>query len=148
MDCTPVLVTADAGRLAPAPEEPIAVAGRVIVAEPVLLTLPEGLVTVPAVCVPVALSLIDGVVLTTVDLFAVLPLVSVPLVADVTLFGVVLPAVACALVVVVPVAVLFLLTVLLLPMPPLSEEPLPNTLSDPVSCLEPYHTSFLSWSGQ
>ena len=93
-------------------------------------------------------SLIDGVVLTTVDLLAVLPLVALPLVADVTLFGVVLPAAACALVVVVPAAVLFLLTVLLLPMPPLSEELLPNTLSDPVWCLEPYHTSFLSWSGQ
>lgn len=131
-DCTPVLVTADEGRLAPDPDEPMVVAGRDAVAEPALPTLPDGLLTAPEVCAPVTLSLIDGVVLTTVDLLVVLPLVAVPLVADVTLFGVVLPAVACDLVVVLPATVLFLLTVLLLPMPPLSEVPLPNTLSDPV----------------
>jgi hypothetical protein len=35
--------------------------------------------------------------------------------------------------------------VLLFPMPPLSDELLPNTLSEPVWCLDPYHTS-LWWS--
>ena len=40
-----------------------------------------------------------------------------------------------------PVELLFLLTVLLDPIPPLSEVPLANTLSEPVWCLEPYHTS-------
>lgn len=140
-DCI-LLGTVPDGRATEEPE-PVVTAGRGAVAEPALLTLPdEGVFNVPAGLLPaVALSLIEGVVLTTVDLFAVLPFVAVPLVADVTLVGVVLPAAASALVLVLPAIVLFLLTVLLLPMPPLREVLLLNTLSEPVSCLEPYHTS-------
>lgn len=85
--------------------------------------------------------LIDGVVLTTDDLFAagldVTVLLAVALPDD-------SPEEACIrLPAVRPSVPLFLLTVLLDPIPPLSEEPLPNTLSEPVWCLEPYHASLL-----
>lgn len=71
----------------------------------------------------------EGVVLTTEDLLtagdvrmaAVLPPAALP---DDT------PAFACTRLAVV--VLLFLLTVLLLPIPPLSEDPLANTLSEPV----------------
>lgn len=80
----------------------------------------------------------EGVVLITDDLLAagvwadavVLPLAVLP---DDT------PADASARL--ADVLLLFLLTVLLLPIPPLRDELLPNTLSELVWCLEPYHTS-------
>ena len=108
--------------------------GRLVVTEPALLTVPEaGAVNVPdGRLAAAAWSLIVGVVLVTVDLPAAVPFVSVPLTV-VTRLGTVLPAADCALVVVLEARVLFLLTVLLLPMPPLSDVPLANTLSEPVS---------------
>lgn len=143
LDCTVVLFTVLAGRLAPVPAETVGPDGLVV--DPALFTVPlEGFVSCPAGCLPATalLSLTEGVVLTIEDLEADPALVAVPLVV-VTLFGVTLPEDACALVVVLPAAELFLLTVLLVPMPPLVETPLAKTLSDPVSCLEPYHTSLL-----
>lgn len=120
LDCTPVLVIA-----------------------PVLLTLPDGLATVPvavpAVCVPEALSLIAGVVLTIEDLEAELPFVVVTR-EDVPLLVTTLSDVVCFLVVVLPAIELFLLTVLELPMPPLKADLPPEILSDPVWCLDPYQT--------
>lgn len=141
LDCTVVLFAVLAGRLAPVPAETVGPDGLAV--DPALLTVPlEGFVSCPAGCLPVTalFSLIDGVVLTTEDLEADPALVAVPLVV-VTLFGVTLPEDACALVVVLPAAELFLLMVLLVPMPPLVDTPLAKTLSDPVSCLEPCHTS-------
>ena len=130
LDCTVVLLTVLAGRLAPVPAETVGPDGLVV--DPALFTVPlEG---------TALFSLTEGLVLTTEDLEADPPLVTVPLVV-VTLFGVTLPVEACALVVVLPVTELFLLTVLLVPMPPLVDTPLAKTLSEPVSCLEPYHTS-------
>ena len=123
-------------------------AGRDVLAEPALFIVPDvGLVTFPEGLLPaIMFSLTEGFVLTTVDLEAAVPLVAVPLVAEVALSGVTrvgvsLPDAFCTLDVLLPDTVLFLLTVLRLPMPPLSDEPLPNTLSDPVWCLDPYHTS-------
>ena len=142
LDCTVVLFTVLAGRLAPVPAETVGPDGLVV--DPALLTVPlEGFVSCPAGCLPATalFSLTEGVVLTIEDLEADPALVAVPLVV-VTLFGVTLPEEACALVVVLPAAELFLLMVLLVPMPPLVETPLAKTLPDPVSCLEPYHTSF------
>lgn len=115
-----------AGRPAAVPAEPMVVAGRLAVAEPALLREPEGRLAA------VALSLMAGVVLTTVDLPVGAPFVSVPLTV-VTLLGTDLPADDWVLVVVLEATVLFLLTVLLLPMPPLSEVLPANTLSEPVS---------------
>ena len=72
---------------------PIVAAGRLAVAEPALSTLVAvGLVNVPdGRAAAETLSLIEGVVLTAVDLPAETLLVSVLLTA-VTLFGTVLPA--------------------------------------------------------
>ena len=96
---------------------------------------------VPALRTLVFSFLIEGVVLTTDDL-----LVRADLAEDTVLPPAALPED-------IPVEawtrfaelLLFLLTVLLFPMPPLSDELLPNTLSEPVWCLDPYHTS-LWWS--
>lgn len=103
--------------------------------------------TVVAVLSEVLLSLIEGVVLTIEVLF------------DETLVGADVPATEPVL----PTAVLFtdelpeaafldtvddvrpadsfLLTELLLPMPPLSDDVPAKSLSEPVWCLDPYHTS-------
>lgn len=140
--CTPVLPTVPAGRPAPVPSETVAPDG--LVADVALLTVPvDGIVRCPAGCLPVTalFSLTEGVVLTTEDLDTELPFVTEPL-EVVTLFGVTLSEEACDLVAVFPAMELFLLMVLLVPIPPLVETPLANTLSEPVSCLEPYHTSF------
>jgi hypothetical protein len=92
--CAGVLLTVPAGRLAAAPDEPIVAAGRLVVAEPALLIVPDaGTVNVPdGRLAAVALSLIVGVVLTTEDLPLEMLFVSVPLTA-VTRLGTVLPAV-------------------------------------------------------
>ncbi len=117
------------GRLDEGPET--VTAGLLVVVPVLLMPDDAGLPEVPATCEAVAFLLAAGVVLTAELLLGVRrsDLVAVPDAA--VLF---LPA------------VLFLLTVLLVPMPLLRDEPLLNTLSDPVSCLEPYHTS-LRWSG-
>ena len=94
MLCAGVLLTVPEGRLAAAPDEPIVAAGRLVVAEPALLIVPDaGAVNVPdGRLAAVALSLIVGVVLTTEDLPVEMPFVSVPLTA-VTRLGTVLPVV-------------------------------------------------------
>lgn len=129
MDCEeyPVLPAELAGRLA----ETLPLPAETLAAVPVLRPL-------------VFSFLIEGVVLTTDERFAVevepavtvLPVDALP---DETLPD------ACARLALVLLVLLFLLTVLLVPIPPLRDEPLPNTLSAPVWCLEPYHTSL--WSG-
>lgn len=89
------------------------------------------------------LSLVPGAVLATVLLCTMLEATGLVL-SDVTLLPVVtLPVDVPPLVAVVLSAatVVFLLTVLLLPMPPLRLVPLVNTLSDPVVPLVPYHLS-------
>lgn len=53
------------------------------------------------------------------------------------------PPDACTRLAVLLSELLLRLKVLLEPIPPLSDELLPNTRSEPVRCLEPYHTSFL-----
>lgn len=149
LDCVPVtrfavpvaFLTTPIGRddeMLPGDEETVAETGR-----PADTGLPVDLPDA------VSLFLIEGVVLTTVDLFAETLfegfLEAFPEDA-VTLFGVSLPVFACPL---VNAAVFawdsFLLTVLRLPIPPLTEEPLANTRSEPVRFLGPCHT-FLSWS--
>ena len=94
MLCAGVLLTVPDGRLAAAPDEPIVAAGRLVVAEPALLIVPDtGTVNVPdGRLAAAALSLIVGVVLTTEDLPLEMLFVSVPLTA-VTRLGTVLPAV-------------------------------------------------------
>lgn len=92
--CAGVLLTVPEGRLAAAPDEPIVAAGRLVVAEPALLIVPDaGAVNVPdGRLAAAALSLIVGVVLTTEDLPLEMLFVSVPLTA-VTRLGAVLPVV-------------------------------------------------------
>lgn len=119
LDCTPVLVTVPDGRFAAAPAELTDDVG--LVADPALFMVPE----------VVTFSLIDGVVLTTDDLEGETAFVSETLDVE-TLFGVTLPDEACTLVAELLATVLFLLTVLLVPMPPLTDAPLLNTLSEPV----------------
>lgn len=94
MLCAGVLLTVPDGRLAAAPDEPIVAAGRLAVAEPALLIVPDaGAVSVPdGRLTAAALSLIVGVVLTTEDLPVEMLFVSVPLTA-VTRLGTVLPVV-------------------------------------------------------
>ena len=94
MLCAGVLLTVPDGRLAATPDEPIVAAGRLVVAEPALLIVPDtGTVNVPdGRLAAAALSLIVGVVLTTEDLPLEMLFVSVPLTA-VTRLGTVLPAV-------------------------------------------------------
>ena len=119
---------------------------------------PEGLVTVhvfePVALATVLLSLMVGVVLTAVVLL------------DETLVGTDVPATEVLPEDVLPVATLpdealltavellriddsLLLTVLLLPTPPLIDEVPAKSLSEPVWLLEPYHTSLLlsTWIG-
>lgn len=98
-----------------------------------------------AVLRPAVLSfLTDGVVLTTEDLAAVED-VEVTVLPGEVLPEDTLPDDCARVAVLLPVVLLLLLTVRLVPMPPLRVEPLPNSLSDPVSCRWPYHTS--RWSG-
>ena len=94
MLCAGVLLIVPDGRLAAAPDEPIVAAGRLAVAEPALLIVPDaGADNVPdGRLAAAALSLIVGVVLTTEDLPLEMLFVSVPLKA-VTRLGTVLPAV-------------------------------------------------------
>lgn len=94
MLCAGVLLTVPDGRLAAASDEPIVAAGRLAVAEPALLIVPDaGAVSVPdGRLAAVALSLIVGVVLTTEDLPVEMLFESVPLTA-VTRLGAVLPVV-------------------------------------------------------
>lgn len=85
--------------------------------EPLLMVPAVGFATLPAGLAATLSVLVEGVVLTAVVLLTLdLPDEGV-LVTD---EAVLLPVLS------------FLLTVLLLPMPPLSEDVLPNTLSDPV----------------
>ena len=84
------------------------------------------------------ISLLEGAVLTTEDLLTA----GCTLDADVLPFVVLRDEIPAEAWMRLAVAVLlFLLTVLLLPIPPLREDPFPNTLSEPVRCLDPYHTS-------
>lgn len=99
-----------------------------------LLPEDEPLSEVPWTAVPVlrtaVFSLrIDGVVLTTEDLLVVDPVLAAVLPEASVRDDV--PPEACTLLTVLLPEV-FLLTVLLVPMPPLSEDPLENTRSEPV----------------
>jgi hypothetical protein len=112
-----------------------------------LFALLTGLDAVPVTLSGALLSLIDGVVLETVVLFAdtlvgVDDAVADPaLPADVLLTDVLPDEGVLTAVDAVRPADSFLLTVLLLPMPPLSDDVPAKSLSEPVWCLDPYHTS-------
>jgi len=83
----------------------------------------------------------EGVVLMTEDLFPDADEPDAKFRPEDVLPEEILPDACARLAEDLPVELLFLLTVLLDPIPPLSEVPLANTLSEPVWCLEPYHTS-------
>ena len=75
----------------------------------------------------------EGVVLTTDVLLVLDAELEVTFLSAAVLPEDALPEACARLAVLLPVVLLFLLTVLLLPMPPLSDVPLANTLSEPVS---------------
>lgn len=74
----------------------------------------------------------EGVVLTTDVLLVLDAELEVTFLSAAVLPEDILPEACARLAVLLPVVLLFLLTVLLLPIPPLSDELLPNTRSDPV----------------
>lgn len=74
----------------------------------------------------------EGVVLTTDVLLVLDAELEVTFLSAAVLPEDTLPEACARLAVFLPVVLLFLLTVLLLPIPPLSDELLPNTRSDPV----------------
>jgi hypothetical protein len=74
----------------------------------------------------------EGVVLTTDVLLVLDAELEVTFLSAAVLPEDTLPEACARLAVLLPVVLLFLLTVLLLPIPPLSDELLPNTRSDPV----------------